>query len=164
MSDVDLGACCVCNTTQGVVNIVTLSRRLPEWLQGQNLGWGCFKCNLPQDGIVAVYCGKCIEEGDEAIYGRLGGKRANERIKLNNFPFIPFEHDLKHHPEEFPANGAERVMMFPDSPEPGPDCLCSWCGKAVLTLPKRLFDMESGCEARFHEGCFKYLDKSEWRN
>lgn len=51
------------------------------------------------------------------------------------------------------AIGMRFVAWFAESPDAGPECLCSWCGQPILEdqgIPIRMFDKEAGLEARFH--------------
>ena len=52
-----LGACCVCETTEGVRNMIMLDKRA----QVSGHGWGCFVCGLATDGANAVLCDPCLE-------------------------------------------------------------------------------------------------------
>jgi hypothetical protein len=56
------------------------------------------------------------------------------------------------------------ITWFNDSPDAGPACICSVCGKAILVPedddfdcvpPLRMFDVNNKTEARFHEGCWR---------
>ena len=53
----DFGACCVCETTEGVRNMILLDKRA----QVSGHGWGCFVCGLATDGANAVLCDPCLE-------------------------------------------------------------------------------------------------------
>lgn len=53
----DLGPCCICETTEGVRNIVML----PKKCKVPGHGWGCVVCNLPSDGASAVLCDACLD-------------------------------------------------------------------------------------------------------
>lgn len=59
-----LGRCCICETTEGVRNLIMLNRKCP--IPGH--GWGCVVCNLPPDGAMAVLCDTCLDiyEKDES--------------------------------------------------------------------------------------------------
>src|SRR5438105_4608012 len=60
-----LGPCCVCNGTDGVLNLIMLDRRAA--ISGH--GWGCLICDLPFDGAYAVMCDPCWEKyrADETV-------------------------------------------------------------------------------------------------
>ena len=52
----ELGPCCICERTGDDVRVlVQLTSRAP--IPGH--GWGCFVCNIPSDGAVAVICEEC---------------------------------------------------------------------------------------------------------
>ena len=51
-----LGPCCICETTEGVRNILMLNKKC--LVCGH--GWGCVVCGLPSDGASAVLCDKCL--------------------------------------------------------------------------------------------------------
>jgi hypothetical protein len=59
----DLGSCCVCGGTDGVVNIIMLPHKSP--IHGR--GWGCFVCGVPADGATAVVCRECFGDGDDTV-------------------------------------------------------------------------------------------------
>jgi hypothetical protein len=65
----DLGSCCVCGGTDGVVNIIMLSQKC----QVPGHGWSCFVCGLPAEGATAVVCRDCWgnEERPDAVIPRL---------------------------------------------------------------------------------------------
>lgn len=43
------------------------------------------------------------------------------------------------------------IAWFADSPDPGPDCLCSICMRPILDIPVRMWDDDKPLmEARFH--------------
>ena len=45
------------------------------------------------------------------------------------------------------------VTWFTDSPDAGPDCICSWCGRPILDIPSRIWHFAAkgeDKEARFH--------------
>ena len=56
----------------------------------------------------------------------------------------------------------EGFTWFEDSPDTGPECLCSKCGKAILEgdTPIRLWDDEKGKEARFHIDCWNEIQQN----
>ena len=53
----DFGACCVCETTEGIRNMIMLDKRA----QVSGHGWGCVVCGLPSDGANAVLCDPCFD-------------------------------------------------------------------------------------------------------
>jgi len=50
-----------------------------------------------------------------------------------------------------------RLRWFADSPDAGPDCICSLCGEPIWELPLSLFDEETGLEARLHTECWNQV-------
>jgi len=51
-----------------------------------------------------------------------------------------------------------KIHWFKDSPDVGPDCLCSKCLEPILEgVPIRFFDSETDSEARFHMSCYNSL-------
>jgi hypothetical protein len=94
---VDLGPCCMCETSQGVTNIIMLDRRCA--VPGH--GWGCVVCHLPNDGAVAVLCDDCHElyrRRPEYLLDACRGHPATEgRIAIEDLPPGPFAHDLTKH-------------------------------------------------------------------
>ena len=50
----------------------------------------------------------------------------------------------------------QRLKWFADSPDAGPECICSLCGKPIEEpeIPLRLFDSEKNVEARLHTACW----------
>lgn len=47
------------------------------------------------------------------------------------------------------------ITWFDFSPDAGPQCLCSWCGKTVVVDdPIRVVNNLMGLEARFHPVCY----------
>jgi hypothetical protein len=51
----NLGACCICEGTEGVFVIVLLCAQAPD----PGYGWGCVTCGLPNHGAMAVICETC---------------------------------------------------------------------------------------------------------
>ena len=54
----NLGACCVCQSTVGVIHVVMLPVKgsLP------GCGWGCEACDLSSEGALAVLCYACVDK------------------------------------------------------------------------------------------------------
>jgi hypothetical protein len=50
---------------------------------------------------------------------------------------------------------AKIITWFSNSPDAGPDCLCSLCNEPIPegTIPLRIFDTDNNTEARFHNKC-----------
>lgn len=99
--EVKLGACCICETTDGVVNILMLHHRglVPDH------GWGCVQCNLPCDGAVAVLCDACLERTQESASLALrffcrGYPATDGRAPIAELPPEPFDHDASKHLDE----------------------------------------------------------------
>lgn len=93
-----LGPCCGCRTIQGVRNIVMLPVRAPV----PGTGWGCFACDLPQDGAVAVLCDDCAEaERIEEVC--VGFPKNGCRVERSQC-VDEFRHDLSYHPEALPGD------------------------------------------------------------
>jgi hypothetical protein len=54
----------------------------------------------------------------------------------------------------------QKITWFTDSPDAGPDCLCSLCGRPIKVMPLRVFDSAMNKEARFHIDCWNKLSPS----
>ncbi len=93
----DLGPCCICEKTQGVRNIIMLSRR--GVVSGH--GWGCAQCDLPADGALAVLCDECTAEfqvDESVLKTACRGYPATEgRIAIADLPPGEFDHDPAKH-------------------------------------------------------------------
>jgi hypothetical protein len=93
----DLGPCCMCETTEGVMNIIVLSRR--SAIPGH--GWGCFSCGLPADGAFAVLCDDCLglwQQDESRLMIACRGYPATEgRIPIADLPPGKFDHDDSKH-------------------------------------------------------------------
>jgi hypothetical protein len=87
----DLGPCCGCGTTKGVVSTVMLDRRSP--ISGR--GWGCAVCKLPFDGATAVLCGQCL--GLPPRFACRGNPATDGRIPVEGFRNEPFGHNEAMH-------------------------------------------------------------------
>jgi hypothetical protein len=103
--DVDtptLGPCCMCETTEGVRNILMLPLR--GIVKGH--GWGCFECGLPCDGAVAVLCDGCfaIYQTDASAlrFACRGYPASDGRVLISVLPQRPFDHDNSKHREDAP--------------------------------------------------------------
>lgn len=99
----DLGTCCACGGTEGVRHILMLRQKSP--IPGR--GWGCFCCDLPADGGVAVVCDACCGDGG-GVLGKLrwacaGYPREDGRVPYSELTGT-HEHDMSRHPE---ASGGE---------------------------------------------------------
>ena len=106
MLDDNYGNCCVCEEkiTDALANIFQMDYKVPV-PSGTNpeTGWGCFVCNLPMEGAVAVVCETCIR-----VYGEVS---VWDQIKFlmdgrdRRIPVPPVEerihhdHDYSKHPE-----------------------------------------------------------------
>ncbi|MDQ3652668.1 MAG: hypothetical protein M3458_20805 [Acidobacteriota bacterium] len=96
-ADVSLGRCCVCETTEGVVNIIALDLRVPLTPGTRPSGtWGCVVCDLPAEGAVAVVCDACLEQ--PLKFACVGYPYLNRRVPVERLT-EPFTHDLSKHPE-----------------------------------------------------------------
>lgn len=93
-----LGACCNCETLEGVRNIGCVNKKAP--VPGK--GWGCIVCDLPADGATVVLCDACAKS--------LRASKADPRFACRGYPAsdgrVPFseltgehKHDLSKHPE-----------------------------------------------------------------
>lgn len=92
------GPCCACGQDRETRNIVCLHLKAPS--PGQ--GWGCFQCQLPLDGAVAVLCDDCIEARAEIKFVCAGPAADPGRVSIDDLPDEPFEHDFSRHPETWP--------------------------------------------------------------
>jgi hypothetical protein len=99
----DLGSCCICGGTDGVVNIIMLSHKNP--IPGR--GWGCFVCGLPSDGATAVVCRDCFGEGEDPaeVASRLrwacrGYPGSDGRVPIAELTGV-HEHDEVAHASEY---------------------------------------------------------------
>jgi hypothetical protein len=94
----NFGPCCVCETTEGVTNLVMLDRRGAT--PGQ--GWGCTVCGLPSDGAMAVVCDACV--GLSPRFACRGYATELARIPIKELPEGKFEHDAQKHRQDDLAN------------------------------------------------------------
>lgn len=97
----NLGKCCICETEEGVHNVMMMHFKAPPVPDGEVAGWGCIQCGLPCEGAIAVLCNKCFDLlRDEKVKIRLivvGYPYRNNRIPIDQVEQIPFEHDLSKH-------------------------------------------------------------------
>jgi hypothetical protein len=98
-----LGACCVCESTVDVHNVILLKQRAP--LAGR--GWGCVVCGLPAAGAVAVICDACAEAyaGADDVPLRFacrGFPGEDGRVPIDALDAAPFDHDFAKHQDENP--------------------------------------------------------------
>lgn len=102
---VDFGPCCMCQTREGVTNMVMLDRRCA--VPGH--GWGCFVCHLPSDGAIAVLCDTCLavyQQNPEDLFEACRGYPGTEgRIAIAELPPGEFQHDLAMHADDEPGLG-----------------------------------------------------------
>ena len=110
MENTNLGKCCICEISGKTVrNLMTLHlKTLPDETKG---GWGCFVCDLPPSGAVAVLCDVCLFEytADNTIikFACLGYPGENRRIEIEKLTEV-YEHDKSKHPETWDWNEALR--------------------------------------------------------
>jgi hypothetical protein len=97
-----LGPCCICETTEGVRNILMLHQR--AIVKGH--GWGCVECDLPCDGAVVVLCDFCMvvyQANDSALRFACRGYPASDgRVPIADLPQEPFDHDMSKHRDDPP--------------------------------------------------------------
>jgi hypothetical protein len=97
----DHGPCCICEGTHDVNVLVLVTKRAPV----PGTGWGCVVCHLPQDGAIAVICGKCAEACPDQAEAerRLKFVCHGYVMKLSRAPASeasePFNHDPAYHTE-----------------------------------------------------------------
>jgi hypothetical protein len=101
--DVDmpkLGPCCMCESIWGAWNILMLPLR--GIVKGH--GWGCFVCDLPCDGAIAVLCDDCLaiyQVHESALRFVCRGYSASDgRVPIAELPQEPFDHDNSKHRED----------------------------------------------------------------
>ena len=98
-NDIDFGACCACERTENVRNIIQLSLLAPR----PGTGWGCVTCHIRCDGALAVLCDQCLDKNAELIFAVDGYLCNRKRIKIDELT-IPFGHDMRHHKEHYKAD------------------------------------------------------------
>lgn len=90
----DLGTCCGCGTSKGVVNVVMLPRRSPT----PGKGWGCVVCGLPGDGAIMVMCDACV--GTDPLFVCRGYPGKDGRALYSGLSPEPFDHDPAAHAKD----------------------------------------------------------------
>ena len=98
-----LGSCCNCACEDETVrNIILLEWRSPEPGDGC---WGCFVCDLPMAGAIAVLCENCMAQSATSDSppqrACLGYPAENRRIPFSKLT-ERFQHDESKHPESEP--------------------------------------------------------------
>ena len=97
----NFGPCCACGGTKDVRNVLLLSMKAPV----PGTGWGCYVCQLGQDGAVAVLCDACRQSGAQVQFACKGYLSCGERVPIAELGGLQ-EHDPKRHPE------AQSVVMY----------------------------------------------------
>ena len=87
----------MCDTRQGVHNLIMLDRRCE--IPGH--GWGCVVCGLPADGAYAVLCDPCREiwqaDHSQMLFACRGYPASEGRIAIAELPPGEFKHrDIDH--------------------------------------------------------------------
>jgi hypothetical protein len=100
MDNLNLGKCCCCEKENETVrNAITLDKKSPVTPGG----WGCFICDLPPQGAVAVVCDDCLEKimikESKIKFACLGYPGENRRLEIEKLT-EDFSHDMSKHPEE----------------------------------------------------------------
>jgi hypothetical protein len=93
---IDMGACCACEGTENVRNVIQLSLLAPK----PDTGWGCVTCHIRCDGALAVMCDECMDTHAEILFAVDGYVCNKKRIKIDELN-IPFGHDMRYHKEHF---------------------------------------------------------------
>lgn len=96
----DLGSCCICQKKGAdVVNVLCLEYYAPV----HGYGWGCFVCNKPNDGAIAVVCDKCFTDFQnkkaEIKFVCIGYPYQDKRLPIEQLDKTPFKHDKRFHPK-----------------------------------------------------------------
>lgn len=140
--DTKLGKCCICEIeNESVRNVMTLHKEIPP--EEKNGGWGCFVCDRPARGAVAVLCDDCLDNtmGDQPVeikFACLGYPGENRRIEIEKLT-VDFDHDMSKHPEEnqmffvnphtiFCQNCQEIVSIIKGRCELCDENICPHCG------------------------------------
>lgn len=95
----DFGPCCNCGVEgRQVRNVIFLPYESPS----PGMGWGCFVCNLPPNGAIAVMCDGCLDAEAPILYACLGRPAEGKgRVPLSEIEHAPFEHELTPHLAEY---------------------------------------------------------------
>jgi hypothetical protein len=98
------GPCCMCETEDGVRNMVMLDRRCA--IPGH--GWGCVVCDLPPDGAAAVLCDPCAaryrDEPAALTVACRGYPAIDGRVAIAQLPAGAFAHDEAKHARDQGGN------------------------------------------------------------
>jgi hypothetical protein len=90
----DLGPCCSCLKHDPFPdNILVLEKRAPI----PGTGWGCFVCNLPHDGALAVVCDDCLRQSRDLKEAISGYPAEKKRIAFSELPPGSFKHIAEMH-------------------------------------------------------------------
>lgn len=101
----ECGDCCACGDNDGTVrNLLLLDYEAPSSFEG---AWGCFICDLPQRGAIAVVCDDCLTV-DQPLRWICGGQyvRDGVRIQLDDYVKRPFKHVESFHKAQNTEAGA----------------------------------------------------------
>jgi hypothetical protein len=95
-----------------------------------------------------------------------GWRKITEGRGMPNYPHSSLPSDSQLIGIVVPTHKKGRTLTWwVDSPDAGhPECLCSWCANVISdedVPPIRLFDDESGMEARFHIDCWNDAQTAE---
>ena len=96
----NLGKCCSCEEEgDHVRNVIALGFKKPSAEPGS--GWGCFVCNLPHEGAIAVLCDDCLDNG-EIRFVVDGYAEDNKRLPIDEVQATaePHNHDMSFHQNE----------------------------------------------------------------
>lgn len=104
-SMIDMGACCACEGTDDVNNIVQLNLLAPK----PGTGWGCTTCHIRCDGAIAVVCDQCADTSAPLLFAVDGYVCNKKRIKIDEL-VIPFGHDIRHHKDHFESDVHEELQ------------------------------------------------------
>lgn len=85
-----LGSCCACGNATSTDTAMTFQLHKRCTVPGQ--GWGCFVCNLPPDGALAVVCDPCLEADREIAFACVGYPGLDKRVPLTELSPEPFVH------------------------------------------------------------------------
>lgn len=99
----NLGPCCACGKEgPDVRNIIHLPNPGPT----PGRGWGCYVCNLPPNGAVAVICDDCQKAGRNLMFICTGYPATDGRTPLDQLSNKDFAHDMEKHsrPDTYERN------------------------------------------------------------